>query len=209
MIRAVLIAAGLLATTSAHANVVIATDAPPPPSPPLEHRTPAPELGPARDGTLGCGLGLGGIFVDGTYRLAASFGLAWSHGLSATTRAGLAYEWLYVGRSPEAPDDIASGTGHRATATVRHDFADALTTRGQLRYYAAVELGLGATYLSDPLVGDRVIGNGVVGIRGGYELFPTAASPSRSFDAYLAVRALPSLEGVGWVFSVGMDWVGH
>ncbi|MBA3392769.1 MAG: hypothetical protein H0T89_09000 [Deltaproteobacteria bacterium] len=199
----------LFAAGPAGADVMIAHDPPParPPIPVVDvaEVEPAPAVG-----SLGFRLGLGSIVVDDVLRVVGAFGAAWNRPLTTSTDIGLEYEWLHVGATTAEPgaEPRGSGTGHRASATVRYELAHTTTSRIQLRFYVAAEAGLGATYVSDPSLGDRLIGHALLGLRAGYELPAPGPSPSKTFDAHLLVRALPTTEGTGWLFGLGMEWGG-
>jgi hypothetical protein len=182
----------------ARADVIIARDPPPPPPPP-----PAPAPAPTYTFPSGLGwrLGMGSFPLADNTRFAASFGLAWSRSI-AGARIGLDYEWLLLaGEEMEA-----RATGHRALATLRANVAD---RPGRLRYYLDADVGAGAAYVADPALGERIVPTAMFGIRGGYELAAEGRSPSRAFDFHVALRAYPSTEGIGVLFSIGMEWLGR
>ncbi len=91
---------------------------------------------------------------------------------------------------------------------MRRELVHTTTSRIAMRFYAAAEVGLGATYVSDPAAGERLVGHAIVGLHAGYVLPAPGPSPSRAFDVHLFARALPSPDGVGWLFGLGMDWAG-
>lgn len=105
------------------------------------------------------------------------------------TRVEAEYDWMTVG----------DGHGHRLGAFVHRPFWTRALRNGDLAFEA--ELGAGAA-----LIDRTVHGDAFVGLRFSSYAPTKVPSPSTQWDAYLALRAIGTADGVGVIFSMGTTW---
>jgi hypothetical protein len=188
---------------------------PPPPAPPPP--PPAPPR-PPRWQSLGHRMGVATFDVDAHHRFAFSYGLAWGVELAGRVRGFVDYDFLVVTTGDTLPDgtrESPNGRGHSLATGVRLPLLggelgrDQGATGTRLRLYADAKLGVAGVVLTDDLIGEHALVQGVAGVRLGMELARGSDQPqgrTRTFDSHFTVSATGVPGAITWSFALGMDW---
>ena len=163
-------------------------------------------------------MGVATFELDGHDRFAFSYGLAWGVELAGRLRGFVDYDFLVVTTGETLPDgtrESPRGRGHSLAAGVRVPIlggvigGDRGVTGTKLRLYLDGKLGAAGVVMTDDLIGEHALVQGVAGVRFGMELARRSDAPqarTRTFDSHFTVSATGVPGSITWSFALGMDW---
>jgi hypothetical protein len=157
---------------------------------------------------LGFAIGYGDLPVHAQDTRATSVGLGVEHPVLGATRVFATWEWLWLSDGDPAQAmatgrDLVNGSGQRVNLGLRR--ALIVGGDGTLRYFFDGELGGGAMLASDDTMGTHVVGDGLVGVRVGFDL-RDGNSSSRVFEGDLHANLIVVPHDYGVTFGIGMAW---
>ena len=89
------------------------------------------------------------------------------------------------------------------------DFYKQVFDARELSRYADAKLGVAGVVLTDDLIGEHALVQGVAGVRLGMELARGSDQPqgrTRTFESHFTVSATGVPGAITWSFALGMDW---
>jgi hypothetical protein len=198
MVKWIVIA--LLVPAIAHANEIAIDE------PVVVKREPP---APPRDRSVGFRFGMMNTQLAEHERTMIVIGAQWNLALVGSLRAVAEYDYLIVMGSEPDPMQHVRGRGHDLRAGGRFALLDGVFKDAAL-FYIDVEATGGVAYITDNIVGPRLMPNAVVGARLGYEMWMhDPKSQSTMFGGNVLVGAMLTQGDVGFTFQVGMEWGQH
>jgi hypothetical protein len=188
-------------------------DARPPPDDRWDDEPPPPDGDVVGDGDddapafnmFGLSFGVGALPLDDSSMLATSLGVAIEHPVFRRTRIAAEYDWLWLSSRDTPMIGQHHATGHRATLGLRRELK--ASSSSSSRIFLDGELGASVALANHSMTGMELIPGAYVGVRGGSDVYTSRdASPSRTLEAAVYVRALAVPGGIGFTVGCGMYW---
>lgn len=152
---------------------------------------------------FGFRFGAGVIPIDHQETTTVSIGLSAEHIVAPRWRLLGEYEWVWLSRAKEMPEE--RGDGQRAHVGVRRRLGEKRVD--EWGFYIDADFGAGFMLANDNMTGVHALPDAFMGLRAGYEEHARReSSPSKLFLAELSVRGLALPEGAGLLVGVGMAW---